>query len=140
MRGALAAVVVAALAAGSPAPPGDSAAVAPRQATRVGIPGSHLALGMSLARVDSLVAYHAPRGTPGPAQRTGPASFFGLPGQALLEFDQRHVVRATFTVEEVSRHSRDYVEDQLRHAGMRSECQTLADTLHDCVWHGRVVM
>src|SRR5260221_302281 len=100
------------------------------------IPGSTLRLGMAAARIDSLPGFHVTAATP--ELRSGSARFFGLPADAAVDLEAGRIRHVRFSLAEVSTHSRDYIEDELRRMGMHAECGTFDSRSHECQWTGRV--
>ena len=110
--------------------------IAPISAPAAGIPGTTLSLGMPLAQLDSLPAFRGAEHAVGRDQRRGTVRFFGLSAIADLDFQLGRLAYASFTASEVSGHSRDYMEDQLRQLGYARACARFDRTTHDCVWTG----
>jgi TonB family protein len=104
----------------------------------IAIPGTGLSLGMRMTRVDSLVAFRGR--APSPTQRTGTSRFFGMDANTTLDFDSGRLKHAHFEVSDVSTHSRDYAEDQLRRLGLKPGCSSWDMDRHDCEWNGDCVI
>jgi protein TonB len=100
------------------------------------IPGTTLTLGMAIARVDSLVAFRIGGRPASPNRRSGVTRYFGLDAATTLEFHANRLAHARFEVADVSTHSRDYVEDQLRRAGLKPLCDRWDADHHECDWDG----
>jgi TonB family protein len=117
-----------------------TARAAPAGAARsIAIPGTSLSLGMRLTRVDSLAAFRGARPS-GPNRRSGPTRFFGIDANATLEFQAGYLTHARFEMQDVSTHSRDYAEDQLRRLGLKPMCDRLDDGAHECDWNGACLL
>jgi TonB family protein len=104
------------------------------------LPGTRLRLGMPEARVIEGTAFaevKAPEA--GISARKGDARFFGVPCQATYLFRNGRLAGARFEVAGVSPHAIDYVEDQLRQAGLRRECARYEPGNHQCDWLGRSI-
>lgn len=104
----------------------------------IAIPGTGLSLGMPMPRVDSLVAFRGR--APSPSQRTGQSRFFGVDANTTLIFDSGRLKHAHFEASDVSTHSRDYTEDQLRRLGYKPACAAWDLDHHDCDWSGECVI
>jgi TonB family protein len=104
----------------------------------VPIPGTTLKLGMPMVTADSLAHL---RGTPGaPNRRKGDAKFFGLEAETEADFAAGNLTHVRFVLPAASAHSRDYIEDQLRNAGMHRACEVFDTKSHDCVWTSDVAL
>jgi TonB family protein len=101
----------------------------------VSIPGTNLKLGQSLGAIDSVLGLHgAPADARGHAQRQSRVRFFGLEGDASLDFADAVLETASFDVATPSSHTLDYIADQMRRSGYRGGCiekQSLS-----CEWSG----
>ncbi len=101
------------------------------------IPGTNLRLGQRLSAVDSLLGLRgAPADARGRAQRQSRVRFFGLEGDASLDFEGGVLAAAAFEVAAPSSHTLDYIADQMRRSGYRGGCiekQSLS-----CEWAGAV--
>ena len=104
------------------------------------LPGTRLRLGMAESQMvqDSAFAEVKTPGS-GMTARKGDASFFGVPSQATYLFRDRRLAGAVFHATGVSPHARDYVEDQLRRAGLRRECARYEPGDHQCDWFGKSI-
>ncbi len=131
MRVHVVAAMLAALTAGGVVPPS-------RPSPSVAIPGSALRLGSPVTVVDSLAASRRSGRQPSGDGRRGSTRFFGLPAEVDLEFESGVLARATFSVDTLSTHSRDYIEDQIRLSGFRRSCDRFDEALHDCMWVGAI--
>jgi TonB family protein len=117
-----------------------TACAAPAGAARsIAIPGSSLSLGMPLTRVDSLAAFRGGRPS-GSNRRNGPTRFFGIDANATLDFQAGYLTHARFEMQDVSTHSRDYAEDQLRRSGLKPMCDRLDESAHECDWNGACLL
>jgi TonB family protein len=104
----------------------------------VPIPGTTLKLGMPMVIADSLAHL---RGTPGaPNRRKGDAKFFGLEAETEADFAAGSLTHVRFVLPAASAHSRDYIEDQLRNAGMHRACDVFDAKSHDCTWTSDVAL
>lgn len=121
----VAALLLSAALAGHAPPSVASAAIA--------IPGSSLSLGMRLTRVDSLVSFRGGRPTSA-NRRSGLTRFFGIDANTSLEFEAGRLTHAKFEMQDVSTHSRDYVEDQLRRQGLKPRCNRRDEQAIECDW------
>lgn len=101
------------------------------------IPGTNLRLGQPLSAVDSVLGVRgAPADARGRAQRQSRVRYFGLEGDASLDFADGLLEAASFEVATPSPHSLDYIADQMRRSGYRGGCiekQSLS-----CEWAGAV--
>ena len=101
------------------------------------IPGTNLKLGQPLSAVDSVLGLHGvPADARGRAQRQSRMRFFGLEGDASLDFADGMLETASFDVATPSSHTLDYIADQMRRSGYRGGCiekQSLS-----CEWSGAV--
>jgi len=117
-----------------------TARAAPAVAARsIAIPGTSLSLGMRLTRVDSLAAFRGGRPS-GSNRRSGATRFFGIDANATLDFQTGYLTHARFEMQDVSTHSRDYAEDQLRRSGLKPMCDRLDDGAHECDWNGACLL
>ena len=121
-------------------------AAAPAPDTSLRLPGTALRFGMSQAQVERVVrAQPAPAAAvaPSPAPSTPGAPppvhvrFFGLDGEAKLEFEDGVLARAAFRVAHPSPHDIDYVEDDLARQGFRRRCEMREGLNRRCVWTAR---
>ena len=117
-----------------------TALAAPAAAVRsIEIPGSSLSLGMRLTRVDSLAAFRGSRPS-APNRRSGLTRFFGIDANATLEFQAGRLSHVHFEMQDVSTHSRDYAEDQLRRSGLKPMCDRFDAAAHECDWNGACLL
>lgn len=118
-----------------------AAAAAPDTSLR--LPGTALRFGMSQAQVERVVRAQPAPAAPSPAPSTpgAPPSvhvrFFGLDGEARLEFEDGVLARAAFRVAHPSPHDIDYVEDDLARQGFRRRCEMREGLNRRCVWTAR---
>ncbi len=131
-----------------------AAGVALAPDTSVRVPGTALRFGMPRAQVQRLVrplpagasaalAGVAPTpgvpGAPGAAPAAPPVAlrFFGLDGQATLEFESERLARAVVRVVHPSPKAIDYVEDDLARQGYHRRCETRDGLNRRCDFTGR---
>jgi TonB family protein len=103
------------------------------------VPGTRLRLGMSekdLEGAGEFVEFKA-ASLPGLTARRASTRFFGVASQTTAMIRNNRVVEIRFEGD-VSPHSADYVEDQLRRAHLLRECSSLAPGHHVCDWLGDV--
>jgi len=118
-------------------------ATAPAPDTTLRVPGTTLRFGSPLVRFDRaiprLVVAVSPRAgaSPGSVARQMPLRFFGLDGEATLEFEAGVLTRARVTVAKASPHDIDYVEDDLARQGFRRRCDQRDGINRTCEWTAR---
>ena len=139
-----------------------SVAAAPASDTSLRVPGTALRFGMSQAQVQQVIRTQSSLGvvppafTPGgpspaapaaPAPPAAPAApgaappvrvrFFGLDGQAALEFQDGLLARAVVKVANPSPHDIDYIEDDLARQGFHRRCDSREGLNRRCDWTAR---
>lgn len=122
---------------------GAQARPAPAPAdTSVRIPGTRLRFGFTPERVAQYGEFPIAKvaGKPHEVARRGPATWFGIEGEATLFFRSGHLMRAELKASKVARHSIDYLQDELARQGYRRACETSTPAQEVCTWHGRTVV
>ena len=132
----LAAVLVAPAIAAPPAPGGEPAAAPGDTALRV--PGAWMRFGHTQEQVLARAPFTLTPagGAAGSIARQGPASWFGIPGEATLSFRDDRLVRFKFVVKDAAPHWVDYARDQLRRSGYRPRWERNERGLEICTWEG----
>ena len=122
---------------------GGPARPAPAPAdTSVRIPGSRLRFGFTPEMVARYGEFPIAKvaGKPHEVARRGPATWFGIEGEATLFFRSGHLVRAELKASKVARHAIDYLQDELARQGYRRSCETTGAAQEVCTWHGRTIV
>lgn len=138
MNGRLGAALL--VAASIAAPPLAAWAASGSPGGTIPIPGTAFRLGMPLSLVDSMVSMRIAGRPSSPKRRNGLSRFFGLDAATTLDFESARLTHARFELKEISTHSRDYIEDQLRREGLKPQCALWDAEHHDCDWSNGSVM
>lgn len=104
--------------------------------TTVRVPGTTLRFGIESARFGAAQGF-APSTAeirPGREGRDGNMRFFGIDSRATLQFENRRLVEADFSIEQASPRQISYLEDDLRRRGFRRQCVTIEAERSICDW------